>query len=59
MKATMKELKMAFTEWDRRCREEPEKFQNDVEHLLHETPMTYGDSCGPYFAQIIKDIQSE
>lgn len=52
------EVKKAFTEWDRRYREEPEKFQSEAEHLLKETPETYGDACAPYFMQIMEEVKS-
>ena len=58
MNATMIELKATFTEWDRRWREEPERFQNEVDHLLRETPETYGDACGPYFVKILEDLRN-
>ena len=43
----------AFTEWERRYREEPERFQSEAEKLLKETPKTYGEACAPYFLQIL------
>lgn len=57
IKATLEELAAAFTEWDRRYREEPEKFMNDVQHLLIETPRTYGALCAPYFVSILEDLE--
>lgn len=58
MQATMQELKATFTEWDRRYREEPERFMSEAQHLLKETPETYGDECGPYFDMILREIQA-
>lgn len=46
-------LAAAFTEWDRRYREEPERFQSEAEHLLRETPETYGAACAPYLVKIL------
>lgn len=34
---TEKELAQAFTEWDRRYREEPERFEREATRLLHGT----------------------
>ena len=56
--ATIEELKATFTEWDRRYREEPERFMSEARHLLKETAKTYGDKCGPYFLKILKEIQT-
>ena len=52
------EVKKAFTEWDRRYREEPERFMSEAQHLLKETPDTYGDACAPYFMKLIDDVKS-
>lgn len=54
----MLELKKAFTEWDRRYREEPERFMSEAEHLLKETPDTYGDACAPYFMKLIEEVKA-
>jgi hypothetical protein len=54
---TKNELADAFTEWDRRYREEPERFQSEVEHLLRETPHTYGQACAPYLISILKEYR--
>lgn len=55
--ATVDELAAAFTEWDRRYREEPERFMSEAEHLLKETPETYGEGCAPYFVEILNDLR--
>lgn len=46
----------AFTEWDRRYREEPERFMSEAQHLLKETPETYGEACAPYFIKLLEEI---
>lgn len=46
----------AFTEWDRRYREDPGKFMTDVEHLLGNTPATYGEACGVYFEALLQEL---
>jgi hypothetical protein len=51
--ATEKQLAEAFTEWDRRYREEPERFQNEAVRLLRETPETYGQACAPYLIALL------
>lgn len=50
------ELAAAFTEWDRRYREEPERFMSEAQHLLRETPQTYGEACAPYLIAILKEL---
>jgi len=51
MKVTMDEMEAAFTEWDRRYREEPDRFMSEASHLLKETPESYGEACAPYFVE--------
>lgn len=53
---TEKQLAGAFTEWDRRFREEPDRFQSEAAHLLKETPKTYGEACAPYLLDILRDL---
>lgn len=50
---TEADLAAAFTEWDRRYREEPERFQNEAARLLRGTPATYGEACAPYLLTIL------
>lgn len=45
----------AFTEWERRFREEPERFWSEAHKLLKETPETYGQACAPYFMTIVSE----
>jgi len=54
--ATADQLAAAFTEWDRRYREEPERFMSEAQHLLKETPETYGEACAPYLIQILAEL---
>jgi hypothetical protein len=58
MTATKREIKMAFTEWERRYRNNPEAFISEAMRLLSETPDTYGDACAPYFLSILAEIQA-
>ncbi len=51
---TKAELAAAFTEWDRCDREDPERFQSEAEHLLKETPETYGEKCALYLIGLLK-----
>jgi hypothetical protein len=51
--ATEAELAAAFTEWDRRYREQPERFMSEAHHLLKETAQTYGDKCAPYLIALL------
>lgn len=48
----------AFTEWDRRYRENPEQFFSEAEHLLKHTPQSYGELCAPYFLKIIAELEA-
>jgi hypothetical protein len=59
MNATKLEIQSAFTEWDRRYREDPEAFMNEAARLLNknETAETYGEAATPYFLWILKEIQ--
>lgn len=52
---TQEELAAAFTEWDRRYREEPERFESEAVRLLKGTPESYGDACAPYLLAIIAE----
>ena len=48
-------LAAAFTEWDRRYREEPERFMSEARHLLKETPESYGEAAAPYLLMILAE----
>lgn len=48
---TVDELKSAFTEWDRRYREDPQQFESEAYRLLKETPETYGGCMRAVFRQ--------
>ena len=58
VKATEAEIRDAFTEWDRRYREEPERFKSEAEHLLRDTPESYGAACAPYFLKILDELRA-
>lgn len=51
---TKGKLEAAFTEWDRRFREEPERFQTESEHAA-ESAETYGQSAAAYLMQILAE----
>lgn len=53
LSVTEQSLAAAFTEWDRRYREEPERFMSEAQHLLKETPETYGAACAPYLIALL------
>jgi hypothetical protein len=55
--ATQVEITAAFTEWDRRWREDPESFLSEAEALTQD-PEDYGSAATPYFLSILKEIQS-
>lgn len=50
---TTKQMAAAFTEWERRYREEPEQFMAEARRLLKTTPADYGEACAPYFAHLL------
>ena len=56
---TYDEIRAAFTEWERRYREEPERFYSEAAKLLRETPQTYGDAATPYFLAIVMEARPE
>jgi hypothetical protein len=56
VKTNQKQLAKAFTEWERRYREEPERFMSEATKLLRETPKTYGEACAPYLISILAGI---
>jgi hypothetical protein len=57
IQATEKQLAAAFTEWERRYRENPDKFWSEGHKLLKETSTSYGDECAPYFISILNEQQ--
>ena len=55
--ASERELAAAFTEWERRYREQPERFQSEAVKLLKETPKTYGEACARTLIQILRELR--
>jgi len=53
VEVTEARLAAAFTEWDRRYREEPERFEAEAVRLLKSDAKTYGDRCAPYLLTIL------
>ena len=49
------EFARAFTEWERRHREEPDRFQSESERVAGSAD-DYGSSCAPYFRQILDEV---
>lgn len=45
----------AFTEWERRFRENSEAFMNEQTRLQTMTPETYGEAVTPYFVAILAE----
>ena len=41
----LKAIQAAFTEWDRRYREDPEAFMNEAARLLNSDAESYGESA--------------
>ena len=59
IKITEKDAIAVLTEWDRRFREEPERFMSEAVHLLKETAVTYGEKAGPYFMMILRELKEK
>ena len=57
--ATEKQIEATFTEWERRYREEPDRFQSEATKLLRETPKSYGAACATYFLMILEEIKAK
>lgn len=51
---TQSQLADALTEWDRRWREEPDRFLSEAEHLA-EDPESYGGEAAPYLISILSE----
>ncbi|HUX01401.1 MAG TPA: hypothetical protein VMY35_10530 [Phycisphaerae bacterium] len=54
--ASVRDVAAAFEEWDRRYRDEPERFQSEAEHLLRDTPRTYGERVALYFLKVLAEV---
>lgn len=47
----------AFAEWDRRYREEPEKFTSDFERIAKgQTTSEYGEIASKYFEKLLVEV---
>ena len=53
---TASQFERAFTEWERRYREDPETFMSEATRLLKMTPATYGQAVAPYFVSILDEM---
>lgn len=51
---TVATLAAAFTEWERRYREEPERFETDAARLAMGAE-SYGEACAPYLLEILAE----
>lgn len=51
-----KAFTVAFTEWDKRYRENPNYFWNEVERLLGSTPETYGKAASAFFVSLLDEL---
>lgn len=49
-------MEKAFTEWDKRWRNNPEDFMDIVTHLLKNTPYDYGKACAAYFSNLLTEM---
>lgn len=52
------ELAEAIAEWDRRAREEPEKFMSQTEHIQTETK-EYGELCAAYLVFMLGEMKKD
>lgn len=47
----------AFTEWDRRYREDPAGFESDMSRIMRGQDIEeYGQGAAAYFAEIMRDL---
>lgn len=51
-------LARVFEEWDRRYRDDPSSFFTDVEHLLGNTPESYGEAAAIYFSALLEELDA-
>lgn len=52
---TVERLEEAFTEWERRYREDPENFEDAFTRLaLGKSCETYGEVCAQYLLELLK-----
>ncbi len=51
---TAEDVAEAFTEWERRYREEPDRFM-DEPALVEAGPEGYGGACAPYFLRLLRE----
>lgn len=56
VKATRRQIEAAFTEWERRYRENPDEFMSE-QSTRADSAESYGEECAPYFIDIILDVQ--
>lgn len=54
--ATNEQIAATFTEWERRYRENPEQFMNEIQRLLGTSPQSYGEMCAAYFVKLLGEI---
>ena len=53
-----KEYVKAFTEWDRRYREEPDEFETDFARILSgESTFEYGQGAAAYFEKLLAETE--
>jgi hypothetical protein len=52
----IKAVEAAFTEWDRRYREDPEAFMSEAARVLNSDAESYGECATPYFLSILVDV---
>lgn len=47
----------AFTEWERRYRETPERFMSDFQRFTN-SERTYGESAAAYFVSLLDELSA-
>lgn len=57
MDAEIEQFAKAFTEWERRWREEPDAFMGEMERLS-ESCESYGEAQAQYFRELLKEVES-
>lgn len=57
IETTAEAIQTAFTEWDRRYRENPEEFISEAYRLLKQDATTYGELATPYFINLLEEMK--
>jgi len=57
IRTTVYALVVALTEWERRYREEPERFMSEYVRFTTLTPASYGENAARYLVALLDEAQ--